>query len=61
MELACKRLKLKSQTSFVNVHLDRFNQSVLMFQTRNVFLDRCFKRESYADLTLLQANFRVKT
>ena len=61
MELACKRLKLKSQTSFVNVHLDRFNQSVLMFQTRNVFLDRRFKRESYADLTLLQANFRVKT
>ena len=61
MELACKRLKLKSQTSFVNAHLDRFNQSVLMFQTRNVFLDRRFKRESYADLTLLQANFRVKT
>ena len=61
MELACKRLKLKSQTSFVNVHLDRFNQSVLMFQTRNVFLDRRFKRESHADLTLLQANFRVKT
>ena len=61
MELACKRLKLKSQTSFVNVHLDRFNQSVLMFQTRNVFLDRRFKRESYADLTPLQANFRAKT
>ena len=61
MELACKRLKLKSQTSFVNVHLDRFNQSVLTFQTGNVFLDRRFKRESHADLTFLQANFRVKT
>ena len=61
MELACKRLKLKSQTSFVNVRSDRSNQSVLTFQTRNVFLDRRFKRESYADLTLLQANFRVKT